>query len=158
MKIIDLINEDFVNYKGVPVLFIAFPFCTFKCEKECGESCCQNAPLTKQPIIEIELSKIIQYYLKNPITKAIVFGGLEPFDSFDEIHTFISELRQSTDDPIIIYTGYYETEIEDQIKQLQQFQNIIVKFGRFIPNQPHHIDPILGVELASPNQYAKKIS
>jgi len=32
--------------------------------------------------------------------------------------------------------------------------NIIIKFGRFIPDQKSHMDETLGVELASPNQYA----
>jgi hypothetical protein len=34
---------------------------------------------------------------------------------------------------------------------------VIVKFGRFIPNQKSHYDEILGVNLVSPNQYAKII-
>ena len=60
-------------------------------------------------------------------------------------------------DPIVIYTGYKEEELIEQIKFLQQFDNIIVKFGRFIPNSPHIFDTVLGVELASNNQYAKYI-
>ena len=35
---------------------------------------------------------------------------------------------------------------------------IIIKYGRFIPNQQKHYDEILGVYLASDNQYAEKIS
>ena len=38
------------------------------------------------------------------------------------------------------------------------FRNIIVKFGRFIPDQESHYDEVLGVNLASNNQYAKKLS
>jgi hypothetical protein len=38
------------------------------------------------------------------------------------------------------------------------FKNIIIKFGRFVPNKPHHIDEVLGIELASDNQYAKRIN
>ena len=38
------------------------------------------------------------------------------------------------------------------------FKNIIIKFGRYIPNQQAHYDDILGVNLASNNQYAIKIS
>jgi len=34
--------------------------------------------------------------------------------------------------------------------------NIIVKFGRYRPNQEKHYDKILGVFLASDNQYAKE--
>ena len=57
-----------------------------------------------------------------------------------------------------IYTGYYKNEIQDQIDVLKLYPNIIVKFGRYIPNQSPHYDKILGVELASNNQYAEKIS
>lgn len=157
MRIIDLIDEDFVNYKK-PSLFLALPFCTFKCEKECGIQCCQNSSLAKQPIIEISTEKLVQRYLENPISESVVMGGMEPLDSFEDVIEFISILRKHSDDSVIIYTGYYKSEIEDKIEQLQKFSNIIVKFGRFKPNEPHHIDPILGVELASTNQYAEKIS
>lgn len=157
MRIIDLIDEDFVNYKK-PSLFLALPFCTFKCEKECGIQCCQNSSLAKQPIIEISTEKLVQRYLENPISESVVMGGMEPLDSFEDVIEFISTLRKYSDSDVVLYTGYYKFEIEDKIKQLQQFSNIIVKFGRFKPNEPHHIDPILGVELASSNQYAEKIS
>jgi len=60
-----------------------------------------------------------------------------------------------SNDDIVLYTGYNEDEICDKIHLLSQYRNIIVKFGRFIPNQEKHYDEILGVELASPNQYAK---
>lgn len=157
MKIIDLIDEDFINYKK-PSLFLALPFCTFKCEKECGIQCCQNSSLAKQPIIEIPTEKLVQRYLENPISESVVMGGMEPFDSFEDVIEFISILRKYSDSDVILYTGYYKSEIEDKIVQLQKFPNIIVKFGRFKPDEPHHIDPILGVELASTNQYAEKIS
>ena len=45
-------------------------------------------------------------------------------------------------------------ELKDEIPLLHQFDNIIIKFGRFIPNTPHIFDAILGVELASNNQHA----
>ena len=75
-----LVDEDFINYK-ICNMFILFPHCTFKCEKECGIKCCQNSPLAKSKTIEIDINKIVNRYLSNPISKAIVFGGLEPFDS-----------------------------------------------------------------------------
>jgi hypothetical protein len=99
-------------------------------------------------------------YETNPITRAICFQGLEPFDSFNDLFRFIAICRQSyfINDEIIIYTGYKKYEIEDQLTQLKQFPNIIVKFGRYIPQQPPIYDEVLGVELASPNQYAERIS
>jgi hypothetical protein len=44
------------------------------------------------------------------------------------------------------------------VEDLTRFDNIIVKFGRYIPDNKPHFDEVLGVNLASPNQYAKKIS
>ena len=46
-------------------------------------------------------------------------------------------------------------EVQERIKLLSKLDNIIVKFGRFIPDSPHIFDTVLGVTLASNNQYAK---
>ena len=45
----------------------------------------------------------------------------------------------------------------DKIALLSHYKNVIVKFGRFIPNQESHYDKILGVNLVSNNQYSKII-
>ena len=103
--------------------------------------------------------------MQNPITKAIVFGGLEPFDSLMDLSVLIEEFRKYTDDDIVIYTGYTEKEINSSPIKLGVYKylkshcaNIIIKFGRFVPNQEPHYDEILGVKLASNNQYARRIS
>jgi hypothetical protein len=85
----------------------------------------------------------------------MVFGGLEPFDSYKDMLGLVLRLRAVSDDEVIIYTGYKEAEIPSQIAQLKALGNIIIKFGRFIPDQDAHFDPVLGVDLASSNQYAK---
>ena len=159
MKIKGLTDEDFVKYKK-PSMFIIFPFCSFKCEKESGVMCCQNSSLAHAKIIDISEEKLILRYLDNPITKAIVCGGLEPMDSFDELSSFIKSLRVDYKclDDIVIYTGFNKAEIEDKIQILKQYPNIIIKYGRFIPNQESHKDDVLGIELASPNQYAEELS
>lgn len=159
MKTRGIVFEDFVNYK-VPCMTIMMPYCTFKCDHECGEPVCQNGELAHSPLLDFAIEDIIEAYKINPISRAVIFQGLEPFDSFDDLRNFIFEFRNcySLTDDIIIYTGYKNYEIENQLIQLKQFPNIIVKFGRYIPQQPPIFDPILGVELASPNQYAERIS
>lgn len=159
MRLKTYIDESFEYYR-YPVLLIATTTCDFKCCVEGGipVTVCQNEPWLNKPTYEVSNITLIQMYNNNPITKAICFAGFEPFKQFEEVKTFIFEFRKTNEDLIILYTGYYKSEIEDKIEQLQKFPNIIVKFGRFKPNEPHHIDPILGVELASTNQYAEKIS
>lgn len=155
MKVITIIDEDFVNYKKAS-MYIAFPNCSFKC----GEGLCQNSSLAKQPKVEINYDAITSRYLKNKYTNAIVFAGLEPFDTFHEMWNLIWEFRIFTDDDIVIYTGYNKDEVEDKIcklKETEWFRNIIIKFGRYIPNQEPHYDEVLGVNLASDNQYAERI-
>lgn len=144
-------------------MFIGAPTCSFKCDKECGQNVCQNSPLAKEPIIEMTETEIIWRYLHNPLAHAIVFGGLEPFDNFIELAGFITVFRDVCEDPIIIYTGYCENEIEKKVNSLLEINNksllpglIIIKYGRFIPNKPHIYDEVLGIELASDNQYAVK--
>ena len=158
MRIKFLVDEDFVNYKK-PSMFIGFPSCTWKCEKECGEKMCQNKKLALSPDIEISCNTIVDRYMENPITKAIVMGGLEPFDNWEDLVNLIYEFRKHTQDFVVIYSGFYLSEINDKVEYLRQnYDNIIVKFGRFVPNQEPHYDEVLGIKLASSNQYAERIS
>lgn len=140
-------------------MFIATAFCDFKCEKECGlKGICQNSVLAKSQDINISTDRLILLYLNNNISKSVVFGGLEPMLQINDILEFISQFRKTCDDDVVIFTGYYKNEIQEQINELKKYKNIIVKFGRFIPNQKSHKDEVLGVNLASDNQYAEKIS
>lgn len=114
--------------------------------------------------LECTADAIITLYMNDPLSEAVVCGGLEPLDSLDELIPFIMEFRYYSPDPIVIYTGYTEKEVEEMeylgsklLKLLSHYENIIIKFGRYVPNQEKHFDEILGVELASPNQYAKVI-
>ena len=159
MIIKQLVDEDFVNYKK-PAMFIGFPSCTFKCEKECGVRCCQNSALAQSSNIDVPIGVLVDRYLNNPITSAIVCGGLEPFDSWNDLYELIFHIRsQGCPCDVVIYTGYNEDEIPNEcIKTLSELHHIIIKFGRFIPNQNSHYDDVLGVMLASPNQYAKVVS
>jgi hypothetical protein len=134
---------------------------------------CQNLALTTAPDIEISTAHIVKRYLDNPITKAIIMAGLEPFDSAYNLFDLIRHLRIYTDDDIVVYTGYTKDEIQHMafkthwsggvlewsyLERLAKHPNIIIKFGRFIPNYEPHYDAVLGVKLASPNQYAERIS
>ena len=156
MRLKGLVDYDISNYK-LPSMFLIFPFCDFKCERDCGLHVCQNSALANQPVIEVGLMDVIQRYLNNPLTHAVVCGGMEPFDTWLDLYAFIAVFRGFSKDPIIIYTGYTEKEISEYIKILSQLDNIIVKFGRFVPSSPHKFDALLGVELASENQYAKEL-
>lgn len=134
--------------------------CNWKCLKEEGLdiTVCQNSELAHQANIEVSIDKIIERYLNNPITKAIVIGGLEPFLQFNELLLLIHNFRAKCADEIIIYTGYYPSEIFAEILILKKYPNIIVKFGRYKPKQSSIFDKVLGVELASSNQFAERIS
>lgn len=159
MKIKGLVDEDFLQYK-IPSMFVITCNCDFKCEKDCGKKFCQNSAIIDLPVIEIDDDELIDRYISNPISKAVVFGGLEPILQFDEIVVFIDKLRNHYNvmDDIVIYTGYTEDEIHKQVEFLKIYPNIIIKFGRYIPDNPPHMDSTLGIELASDNQYAKRIS
>ena len=169
MLLTQIIEEDFTNYKK-PAILLAFPICSFKCGKELCHNYSQQVNT-----VEIDIPVLVQRYLNNPITTSVVCSGLEPFDSFKDLFAFIKELRKYTNDDVVIYTGYTKDELltsygyfyaENEIPltqpeayyKLRQLPNIIVKYGRYLPNHQKHLDDILGVMLASDNQYAEIIS
>lgn len=157
MRVKEIVFEDFVNYRKASM--IGTISCNGKCCTEAGIplSICQNDAFRTCQAISIDNHTIIDKYLNNPITSAIVFGGLEPFEQYNEVYHFIREFRECSDDDVVIYTGYYKDEIKQQVDQLAKMKNIIIKFGRFIPNQESHRDQVLGVMLASDNQYGERI-
>ena len=108
-----------------------------------GKELCQNSPLAKTPTKEIDVEKIVEEYMKNELTSAIIFGGLEWMDQFLELLECIEAFRDKTNDDIIVYTGYDKEEIPEHLMTLKKFKNIIIKFGRYIPNQKTHYDKIL---------------
>ena len=168
MKVKGIEETDFVNYKKAS-MYIAFPSCTWKC----GRAECQNSPLALTEDIEISKEEICERYLQNPITEAFVFAGLEPFDSFMDLISLVDCIRNKyqINDDIVIYTGYTEGELRSgdfgRDKEtlytnfnylISEYKNIIIKFGRYIPNEGTHFDKVLGVNLVSNNQYALKMS
>ena len=159
MQLKGIIDCDFTNYKK-PVLTLEFPTCSFKCDQLNGCKVCQNSSLANEPDFEISYEKIWELYKQNPLTKGFCCQGLEPFDSPDELFNFIKFIRKECkcNDPIIIYTGYTKKESIMYLLTLEKIPNIIIKWGRFIMNQQPHYDEVLGVQLASNNQYAEQIS
>ena len=156
MRIKGLTDEDFVNYK-YPSMFIAVGNCDWKCCVEGGfdVSVCHNSPLAHAPEQDITNEFIYNSYIDNPITQAIVIGGLEPFTRFSDIYLLIKYFRNNNcNDTFVIYTGYYPYELLRELKLLNEFDNIIIKFGRYKQNTPSKFDDVLGVELSSNNQYA----
>ena len=161
MRVKTIVDEDFVNYKK-PAMFIGTISCGGKCCIEAGIplSVCQNDGWRSGTPVVLSDRELCQRYLTNPLTKAIVFGGLEPFEQFKELERFIFTLRRvfGCDDDVVIYTGYNPEELSFELNVLSgHYNNIIVKFGRFVPNSQHRFDEVLGVELASDNQYAVQI-
>lgn len=166
MIVKNVIVEDFIQYRK-PSMFIAMPRCSFKCDKECGKPVCQNSELATAPDVEIRAIELANRFYDNPITEAVCIGGLEPFDTFEEMMDFLYTLCEIGVDnclppvDIVIYTGYYPNEIKeklDRMKNLFPYGNtIIIKFGRFIPDRPSKFDELLGVSLASDNQFAMRL-
>lgn len=148
-------EEDFTNYKK-PSMVILFPKCSWKCDSDCGAQVCQNRALTELPDIQVDVDELVQRYLNNSVTEAVVLSGLEPLDSKDDVLKFIYTLRvkHACKDDIVIYTGYEPSEQTGFIKQLMGFAdgNIIVKFGRYKPGGEKVFDDNLGVWLSNPEQ------
>ena len=141
-------------------MFIIMPHCSFKCDKENGCLMCQNSSLVHEPTHNVDTRLMVTRYVENPITKAVTFGGLEPLDTIEDVLEFVDILRNiyKNEDDVVIYTGYTEEELinNKDYKRILEYGNIIIKYGRFRPNQTPHYDEVLGVNLISDNQYARR--
>ncbi len=161
MRIKTIVDEDFTNYKKAS-MFIGTISCGGKCCIEAGIplSVCQNDGWRSCAPIAMSDRQICMRYMANPLTNAIVIGGLEPFEQAKEVRKLVWMLRNvfMCDDDVVIYTGYTPDEIEEEVKLLSEFKNIIIKYGRYVPNAKTRYDDVLGVNLVSDNQYAVKIS
>lgn len=161
MRYTSIVHEDFVNYCK-PSMFVGTVSCTGKCWRELNlpSSICQNDSLRECEYNYIDTLELVKKFHDNPITESVVFGGLEPLDQEDEIYEFIDILRNKFNDEsdVVIYSGYYPEEVKGALEILKSYKNIIVKFGRYVPNDDVKYDEILGVQLASTNQYAQRIS
>ena len=73
MKLKGLDDYDICNYKE-PSMFLIFPNCTFKCDKECGRQICQNSALAHEPEAEIRNIDVVQRYLNNSLGFTVVKG------------------------------------------------------------------------------------
>jgi len=159
MKVRGVVAEDFVNYK-MPSMFITSAVCDWKCctEQNIDTAICQNQPLMQVHEFEASPESLFELFTSNDITKAVVIGGLEPMLQFDEVREVIRYFREHGENcPFVIYTGYYPFEIEGALGVLQSFRPVIVKFGRYRPDLDGRYDEVLGVTLASSNQYAEEI-
>ena len=158
MKLKGIVDSDISNYKKIS-MFLITNTCSLKCDKENGNNFCHNSGLLSSPDIEISAEELYHRYKKNPLSEAIVIGGLEPFDNIaDLLELFITfrSINKCKDD-IVIYTGYRKEEISSELYIMRDYRPFIVKFGRYRPNQTEHFDPILGVNLANDEQYAEII-
>ena len=133
-----ILHESFADYKKCSMLI-----CGCTCTWKCGKNLCQNSKLALSPTKEIQIQKIVEEYLKNDLTSAIVFAGLEWMDQSLELLECIEAFREKTMDDIVIYTGYDKNEIEEHIMILKKYKNIIVKFGRYVGGQQPHYDKVL---------------
>ena len=104
-----------------------------------------------------DILDLIKRFNDNELSECIIFAGLEPLLQFEEIYEFIKIFRDTNNEDIIIYTGYYLDEVKDKIDQLRNFKNIIIKFGRYKPNSNKIFDDNLKIYLASDNQYSIRL-
>ena len=153
-------QDDFVQYKK-PCVVVCFPNCTWKCCTEAGipTSVCQNQEMCGLKDIDITPEDVYNLYKESLFAESICCSGLEPMLQFDDVLSLLKYFREhDCNADFVVYTGYYRNEIEDKVQELAKYKNVIVKFGRYVPNQEKHYDEVLGVLLASDNQYAERIS
>lgn len=152
------VKTVFNDYRKTGLL-VAFPHCDFKCCHEQGlpTSVCQNCHLKEDQNIEISQGKIVHMY-DPKIHKALICGGMEPFDDLADLLILINVFRKCYQDDVVIYTGYNLDEITPGLLAvLRAYGNIVLKVGRYVAGDAPKYDEVLGVTLASSNQYGVRL-
>ena len=159
--LIDVKTDNITDYKKTSLLLV-FPYCSNKC-KNCQNILLQNCTTT----LSVKPSDVLDLYQNLKTHNAIVMAGLEPFDSFDDVLSILSELNhlnKNTD--IVIYTGYTKEEYKKQFESdlIKEYKsavernpgidfNLLVKVGRYDEEYKHSwYSEALGVNLATTNQ------
>ena len=128
MRYASIRNMDITNGDGIRVS-IFFQGCNFRCKGCWIENTCDfngGKEFTKQ----VE-DKFIELANKDNIVGISVLGG-EPFHQPPtEILSFLKNVKQQTNKPIYLWTGYDFENIPNQYKECLQYINIII-CGRFI--------------------------
>lgn len=156
-KLLDIKTDNIIDYKKTSLLLV-FPFCSGKCGEECQNKHLMGTVPTKYKNIDI-----INLYTNLPSHGAVVFAGLEPWDSFLEMKQLVKDfISQYKTVDIVIYTGYEYNEIKNQIQELvdcfntnvvNNDDNLIIKCGMYDVNKKEYWkSDILGVNLATTNQ------
>lgn len=146
--------EVFQDYKKSAILFSTC-YCNWKCCHEAGipESVCQNQKVAQQREVYLPFESVLKK-VNQSFTDAVIFGGLEPMLQADEVVQCIQYLRQhGVKKDIVVYTGYYVEEIDEETLAYLAMNDVILKCGRYIPDRKPKFDAVLGITLASDNQY-----
>lgn len=120
--------------------------CTWKCK-----NCCNIHYKDYKDFYKRTIWEIINDYDRNKLVSTLILSGLEPFDNFDIMLSLIHWFRVFFEDDIVIYSGYELKEIEEYIKPLSSY-NVLVKYGRYMPNKNHIYNEDLELYLSSDNQ------
>ena len=102
-----------------------------------------------------------QNYLTIPVTVGVTPANM--YIDNVKITDVSASIGKNSLDVILNYNVTYNGQTPTckpakSLVYVKNANNIIIKFGRFIPNQQSHYDAVLGIKLASSNQYAERIS
>lgn len=158
LSVLNIEPFDCVNNRLITFNVAAGITCDFKCCPH-NHQLCHNEPLRSTPVIVVQISEIVKQYLSQQLSTSLTLQGLEPLDNMDGVLWLLWYFRRKSKDPIFIWTGYEEEEVATLIGLVRflQWKSIFLKMGRYRWGEKPHYDENLGVFLASPNQYCKKI-
>lgn len=150
-----------LNYYKEPSFLIPIGItCSWKCE-----NCINKKHVFEYSYPEFTINEIISQYQKNILTYTIIMAGFEPFDNYVNFMDLVEAIRVSgINDMIVVYTGYDIVDFRSNFlllnifQELTHFDNIIIKFGRYIEGLEKVWNEELGIWLASANQYTVRIT
>ncbi len=104
------------------------------CEKDCKD-CMSLSSRNPDAGTTLSVDSLLHKILSEKNIEGITISGGEPFLQFAALHNLLQQLREKSTLSVIIYTGYYLSELRE--KNSSEINDIIDKYSDIIIDGPY---------------------
>jgi len=134
--------------------FVGALICAVSCPIGCKG--CFNQTLKGEPNKCSYIPDLLDQVQENPFNDGIILAGLEWSQQPRELVAILKEAK-NRNLPVIVYTGYNIDTFVKRVPRIEEFPDVLIKYGAYNEKQLvlDHVEH--GVRLASANQHIQSV-